>query len=428
MLPAPLARLLARFASDPDDEPLPQSGGNGTAVVLTGGGARGAYQAGVLRGLARLSDAFRPNILTGVSAGALNAAYLAGRAEQPFGEATASLVEVWEALRTEHVFRLDRPGVMGSLTRFVRHSDISPPSEGGLLDTSPLSEFVREHLGPLGEPIDSIERAVEGGHLGAFAITTTSYTTGQSITWVQRGGAEDEQVESWDRPMRRAIRTHVRPEHVLGSSALPFFFPAVRIADGTPGGGWHGDGGIRLTAPLAPALHLGADRVIAINTRHPSTWSEADTPDIPDYPPPGQILGVLMNAVFLDVLDRDAQTQGRINALLEAIPPHERNGHRPVDLLVIRPSQDLAKLAAEYDPKLPPSMRLFTGGDTKPNWMSMVLFDEEYMQRLLEIGEADALARADEIRAFLGVEALPEGGERAPGAGPPDREARERTG
>ena len=137
---------------------------------------------------------------------------------------------------------------------------------------------------------------------------------------------------------------------------------------------------------------------------------------------------VLMNAVFLDVLDRDAQTQGRINALLEAIPPHERNGHRPVDLLVIRPSQDLAKLAAEYDPKLPPSMRLFTGGDTKPNWMSMVLFDEEYMQRLLEIGEADALARADAIRAFLGVEALPEGGERAPGAGPPDREARERTG
>jgi len=410
MLPAPIARLLARFSSDPDDEPLPHEGGHGTAVVLTGGGARGAYQAGVLRGLAKLSPTFQPDILTGVSAGALNAAFLAGRSDLSFDESTDALVKVWQALRTEHIFRLDRPGVMGSLTRFVRQpDDLDPPAEGGLLDTSPLTEFVERHLGPLGEPIHAIDEAIKNGHLGAFAITTTSYTTGQSITWVQRGGEEDELVESWDRPMRRAIRTRVRPEHILGSSALPFFFPAVRIADGTPGGGWHGDGGIRLTAPLSPALHLGADRIIAINTRHPSSRREADTPDIPAYPPPGQILGVLMNSVFLDVLDRDAQTLGRINALLEAIPPADRNGHRPVDLLVIRPSKDLAKLAAEYDPQLPPSMRLFAGGDTKPNWMSMVLFAPDYMRRLIEIGEADVEARADEIREFLGEPAVDRG-------------------
>ncbi|MEO0557261.1 MAG: patatin-like phospholipase family protein [Bacteroidota bacterium] len=407
MLPAPIARLLARFSSDPDEEPLPHEGGHGTALVLTGGGARGAYQAGVLSGLAKLSPSFQPDILTGVSAGALNAAFLAGRSDLAFGQATRALVDVWKALRTEHVFRLDRPGVMGSLTRFVRQpDDLDPPAEGGLLDTTPLAEFVERHLGPVGEPIHSIDEAIRNGHLGAFAITTTSYTTGQSITWVQRDGDGEEPVESWDRPMRRAIRTRVRPEHVLGSSALPFFFPAVRIADGTPGGGWHGDGGIRLTAPLSPALHLGADRIIAVNTRHPSSRREADTPDIPAYPPPGQILGVLMNAVFLDVLDRDAQTLGRINALLEAIPKERRNGHRPVDLLVIRPSKDLAKLAAEYDPKLPPSMRLFAGGDTKPNWMSMVLFDEDYMQRLIDIGEADVEARADEIREFLGEPVL----------------------
>ena len=406
MLPPPLARLLARFSSDPNDEPLPHEGGNGTALVLTGGGARGAYQAGVLRGLARLSPAFRPDILTGVSAGALNAAYLAGRSERPFRTAADALVAVWEGLRTEHVFRLDRPGVMGSLTRFVRQpDDITPPAEGGLLDTTPLSDFVARHLGPLGEPIEAIDRAIAEGHLGAFAITTTSYTTGQSITWVQRGGDDDEDIEAWDRPMRRAVRTRVRPEHVLASSALPFFFPAVRIADGTPGGGWHGDGGIRLTAPLSPALHLGADRVIAVNTRHTATRREADTPEIPAYPPPGQILGVLMNAVFLDVLDRDAQTLGRVNALLEAIPEAERGGHRPVDLLVIRPSQDLARLAADYEPRLPPSMRLFAGGDTKPNWLSMVLFDEDYVRRLVEIGEADVEARADEIRSFLGQSA-----------------------
>lgn len=401
MIPDPLARLFARFRPD-DPEPTPHEGGGGLALVLTGGGARAAYQAGVVRALARRFPSLRPDLLTGVSAGGLNAAFLAARAAQRFTENTDALVDIWTSLQADDVYRIDRPGVLQTLGRVLRRpAEVTPPAEGGFLDTTPLRAFVEEHLGPVGQPIEAIDRAVREGHLGAFALTTTSYTTGQSVTWVQGEG-----FEPWDRPMRRAVRTHVRPEHVLASSALPFFFPAVGIDDPEVGFGWYGDGGIRLTAPLAPALHLGADKVIVVNTRYAPTRGEADQPRIDAYPAPSRILGVLMNAVFLDVIDRDAQTLRRINALLERTPPECWGDFRSVDLLVLRPSVDLATLASGYEPALPPSMRLFLGGigsgeSKSPDWLSMLLFEPEYVDRLVSIGEADVEAQADEIAAFL---------------------------
>ena len=399
MLSAALSRLFGR--EDPAaPEPGPVPGGGGIAFVLTGGGARAAYQAGVLRGLAARFPDLRPGILTGVSAGGLNAAFLAGHAHEPLADAAEALVQIWRDLEGDEVYRSDRPGVMNTLARMVRRSDApEPPAEGGLLDASPLHAFVERQLGPIGQPIRSIGEAVRSGALHAFALTTTSYTTGQSITWVQGEGAEP-----WDRTTRRAVRTDIRPEHVLASAALPFFFPAVRIADPTVGEGWYGDGGIRLTAPLSPALHLGADKVLAINTRYAQTAQEADRPDVQAYPAPGSILGVLMNAVFLDVVDRDAQTLRRINALIEALPPAERNGFRPVDLLTLRPSVDLGSLAGGFEPNLPPSMRLLLGGlgaGESPDWLSMLLFDPGYVERLVAIGEEDVDARYDEIAAFL---------------------------
>ena len=341
---APLHRLLDRLRPD-DPDPLP-GGGGGLALALTGGGARAAYQAGVLRGLARHFPDFRPDILTGVSAGGLNGAFLAAAYHEPFMAAVERLVSVWRDLEAGHVYRLDRPSVAHALARFVRRpAEIAPPAEGGFLDTTPLQEFVTDLLGPLGEPMEAVEAAVQEGRLGAFAITTTSYTTGQSVTWVQGEG-----VEPWDRPMRRAVRARLRPEHVLASAALPFFFPAVAINDPDLGHGWYGDGGIRLTAPLSPALHLGADKILVVNTRYGQSRREAATAKVDAYPPPTRILGILMNAVFLDVLDRDAQTLRRVNELLEATPREEWNGFRPVDLLVLRPSVDLATLAAGFEP------------------------------------------------------------------------------
>lgn len=400
---APFTRLLDRLRFD-DPDPMP-SGGGGLALALTGGGARAAYQAGVLRGLARRFPAFRPDLLTGVSAGGLNGAFLAAASDETFPEAVERLVAVWRELRTDHVYRLDRPTVAHALARFVRRpSEIAPPAEGGFLDTTPLQDFITGHLGALGEPMEAVDAAVREGRLSAFAITTTSYTTGQSVTWVQGEG-----VEAWDRPMRRAVRTRLRPEHVLASAALPFFFPAVAIDDPALGHGWYGDGGIRLTAPLSPALHLGADKILVVNTRYGQSRREADTAKVDAYPPPTRILGILMNAVFLDVLDRDAQTLRRVNELLEATPREEWNGFRPVDLLVIRPSVDLATLATGFEPELPPSMRLVMGGlssgdGRSPDWLSMLLFDPAYVERLLAIGAADVDAQIDEIAAFLGME------------------------
>lgn len=383
----------------------PAGGGGGLALALTGGGARAAYQAGVLRGIARRFPAFRPDILTGVSAGGLNGAFLAAAADGTFAEAVDRLVEVWRELEAGHVYRLDRPTVAGTLARLVRRpAEVEPPAEGGFLDTTPLRDFVVGHLGALGEPMEAVDAAVREGRLGGFAVTTTSYTTGQSVTWVQGEG-----LEPWDRPMRRAVRTRLRPEHVLASAALPFFFPAVSIDDAALGHGWYGDGGIRLTAPLSPALHLGADKILVVNTRYGQSRDEADEPKVEAYPPPTRILGVLMNAVFLDVLDRDAQTLRRINALLAATPRAEWNGFRPVDLLVLRPSVDLATLATGFEPHLPPSLRLALGGlasgDTRsPDWLSMLLFDPGYVERLVQIGEADVQGQLPEIGAFLGME------------------------
>ena len=402
-----LGRLLDRLrrGSPPDDGPAR------LALALTGGGARAAYQVGVVRGLTKRFPAFRPNVLTGVSAGAVNAAYLAAYAAD-VPRAADGLADVWRGLTADRVFRLDRPGVMSTIARTVRPpSTIDPPAEGGLLDTTPLRDFLASLLGPVGQPMPGVAAALAEGHLDAFALTTTSYTTGQSVTWVQRepeaGRTEAEsRVESWDRPMRRAIRTPLRTEHVLASAALPFFFPSVEIRDARLGHGWYGDGGIRLTAPLSPALHLGADKLLVVSTRHPPTRSEADAPKLRDYPPPTRILGVLLNSVFLDVVDRDADVLRRVNALLATTPREDWNGFRPVDLLVIRPSQDLGKLAEGIEPRLPPSMRIVTGGlssgdGASEDWLSMLLFEPTYVERLLALGEADAERHADDLTAFL---------------------------
>ncbi|OZC04676.1 hypothetical protein BSZ36_09380 [Rubricoccus marinus] len=378
-------------------------------MALTGGGARAAYQAGVLKGLAAMFPEHRPRILTGVSAGGLNAAFLANNSEMAYGDAVERLIQIWREIRADEVFDLGGPGVMSSIAQFMRRPDeIEPPARGGILNTAPLHAFVERHLGPIGEPIRGIQNAVDSGALHAFALTTTSYTTGQSVTWVQGDG-----FEPWDRPMRRAVRTHIQPEHVLASAALPFFFPAVKIDDAGMGPGWYGDGGIRLTAPLSPALHLGADKVLVITTRYARSAREAAEHEVEAYPPPSQVLSVLMNAVFLDVIDRDAQTLHRINELIQAIPPEHREGFRPVDLHVIRPSEDIAKLAAGIDPKLPRRMELLTRRlgaqeSQSPDWLSMLLFEDEYVHRLIEIGEADARAQQAEIAAFLGEETAPQ--------------------
>jgi NTE family protein len=187
----------------------------------------------------------------------------------------------------------------------------------------------------------------------------------------------------------------------MASSALPFFFPAIEVD-----GHWYGDGGIRLTAPLSPAVHLGAAKIFAVSTRYARSREEADLPLVAGYPPPAQVAGMLFNAIFLDLLDGDAMHLQQVNQLLAQLPVERWGTLRPIELLVLRPSQDLGRLANDYEAALPRGFRFLTRGlgtrEARSNDMlSLVMFQADYVRRLIEIGEADAAARGDEIASFL---------------------------
>ena len=373
--------------------------------MLSGGGARAAYQVGVLRLLAREFPEFVPGILTGVSAGGINAAYLAAR-QEPFFEKVESLADIWADIRMDDVFRVDLRDLTSRTVRWggrLLSAGKSPlPPAKSLVDTEPLRGLLDRILAGTGGPIGGIEESLKKGWLRSIALTASSYTTGQSVTWVQ--SREDLGIRAWERPQRKSEITALRVDHVMASSALPFFFPAIEVD-----GAWFGDGGIRLTAPLSPAVHLGAQRILAVSTRYTRTREEADRPAIAGYPPPAQVAGVLFNAIFLDLLDTDAFHMKQINELIARLPAHQRDGLRHIDLLVLRPSEDLGRLANAYEPELPRAFRFLTRGlgtrETRSNDMlSLVMFQQDYVRRLIDMGEADAAARLPEIRRFLSPE------------------------
>jgi NTE family protein len=372
--------------------------------VLTGGGARAAYQVGVLRQLARVFPDLSPDVLTGVSAGGINAAYLAAH-QQSFGRKLENLVDIWTSLRIEDVFRVDLRDLasrtVGWGGRLLSGGRSTLPRARSLFDTAPLRSLLDRMLEAKSGSIDGITRSLEDGWLRAIALTASSYTTGQSITWVQTRG--DSGIQTWERPQRRSTSCSLRVDHVMASSALPFFFPAVDVD-----GAWYGDGGIRLTAPLSPAVHLGARHIIAVSTRYAGTREEADRPAVVGYPPPAQVAGVLYNAIFLDQLDSDALHMQQINDFVAWLPEAHRDGLRRIELLVLRPSQDLGRLANAYEPELPRAFRFLTRGlgtrETRSNDMlSLVMFQTDYVKRLIELGEGDAAAWLPEIRRFLSV-------------------------
>jgi NTE family protein len=369
-------------------------------LLLDGGGARAAYQAGVLRGLARGIPGLKFPILTGVSAGAINTAHLAC-AVDPLESAVERLVGLWSAVRVENVFRVDTLRLLRLVAswslRLGTGGRLGTSGARALTDTSPLVEFLRSQIPNDRDRLLAIDDNLRSGRLRAVGVMTTNYSTAQSNTWIQALDAP-----AWTRPNRIASPCFLTIQHILASAALPLFFPSVSLGDE-----WHGDGGIRLIAPLAPALHLGADRVLAISTRY---RFKSDRPEklIPGYPPPAHVAGFLLNAVFLDALDYDLATLERINGLLLAARDRERvrTDLRVVKALILRPSVDLGRLAGEFEVRLPRFFRFLTRGwgtrDTSsPDVLSMLMFQEDYLSRLIEIGEADAAARLDEVREFV---------------------------
>ena len=382
----------------------PLTNPRGLGLVLSGGGARGAYQVGVLQYLARQFPSAIPEILTGVSAGAINAAFIAAR-QEPFVEKLDELAEMWSTLRIDQVFRVDGHDLMWRAVRWggrlVSGGKSPLPPAKSMVDTKPLHEALTRELHATDAGIEGINTSLKNGWLRAFALTASNYTTGQSITWVQT--REDCVMPAWERPQRKSEMCLLRVDHVMASAALPFFFPAIMVD-----GSWYGDGGIRLTAPLSPAIHLGATRILAVTTRYARTREEADRPQITDYPPPAQVAGVLFNAIFLDQLEDDALQLRMINKLIEQQPDASQMGLRPIELLVLRPSQDLGKLANAYEADLPKTFRFLTRGlgtkETRSNDMlSLVMFQTDYVRHLIELGQSDAAAKRDQIAAFLGL-------------------------
>jgi NTE family protein len=372
-----------------------------TALVLTGGGARAAYQVGVLSGLARRHPDLRIPIIVGVSAGAVNAVHLASH-PGAFAGAVTDLVGLWRRLTLDSIFRVDAPALGQNVFRWGTR--LLSGGFGGkvrsLLDTAPLRRLLHDHFATEDGLLRGIGENVRRGALGAVAVSGTSYSTGQSTVWAE--GCCD--IEPWTRPRRRGVPTTLTVEHVMASTALPLLFPAVRVD-----GAWYGDGGIRLSAPLSPAIHLGAGRILVIATQHGASTAEPEPTALHGYPPPADVLGLLLDAALLDALDEDALRLRRTNHLLGKLPPEQRGDFRTIDLLVLRPSRDLARLAGEYERRLPKAFRFLTRGlgtreAMRPDMLSLLLFEPDYVRRLIEIGEADAEERADEMANFLGRE------------------------
>ncbi len=371
-----------------------------TALVLTGGGARAAYQVGVLRALAHILPHGISNpfpIVCGTSAGAINAAAVAAGAND-FHRAARRLQLVWRNFRANQVYRSDPLGIAATGIRWLLEPvlrRLGRKAPVALLDNAPLRDLLRKRL-----DLHELGDMVSSGALRAFAISASCYSTGESISFYQG----NDLLSGWRRARRVGVRAQIGVEHLLASSALPFIFPPVRIRNE-----YYGDGSMRQMAPVSPALHLGAKRVFVISVGRQQT-EEREGAKSDAYPSLAQIAGHAMNSIFLDGLETDVERLQRINRTLRLMPPESRDPDlfqlREVEVLVMRPSEDLGALATQYARALPIAVRLLLsliGGMRRGggNLVSYLLFERDYCRTLIDLGYRDTMARREEVVQFL---------------------------
>jgi NTE family protein len=390
-----------------------------TGLVLSGGGARAAYQVGVLRALmalrretlgadaARLGNPFP--VITGTTAGAINAAALAAQADR-FDAAVESLAQVWLRFSADQVYRADSLGVIRSGAQWLTMLSIGwvlarwrRARPRSLLDNEPLASLLETLV-----PLERIPELCRSGHLRALAVTASSYTSGEHVTFYESHPV----VEPWLRSQRLAVRASVKLDHLLASSAIPFVFPAQLLAP--PGGepGWYGDGSMRNTAPLSAAIHLGAERLLVVGAGRMQEPAGRRV-EAGGYPTLAQIAGHALSSIFLDALAVDVERLRRINRTLALLPDSARGDTplRPVETLLIAPSQRIDDIAADHLGSLPRPVRALlrgagvggAGANARGTALaSYLLFEAPFTSELVALGEADTRARRDEVLQFFG--------------------------
>ena len=381
-----------------------------TGLILTGGGARAAYQVGVLQAIAAiLREAGWPpartpfDIICGTSAGALNATALACRADN-FGEGVQKLLDVWQHIEVEQVYRADSLGVLRSGARWLsllsfgwllRKWRAAPPAS--LLDNTPLVSLLHRML-----DLPRLDAVLSDGLLHALAVTASSYTCGQHLTFYQSAA----EIAPWVRTQRLALPDQIGVEHLLASAAIPFIFPAVPLfLDGHRE--YCGDGSMRQLAPISPAIHLGASKVLVVGSGRPST-PERPAGEAARYPSLAQIAGHSLSSIFLDGLAIDIERLNRINLTLSMLPEEFRDKTplKPVELLVIAPSERLDDIAVRHVASLPAPIRTMLSGigateARGATLASYLLFESTYTCELIRLGQRDTLARQADVLAFF---------------------------
>jgi NTE family protein len=370
-------------------------------LILPGGGARNAYQAGVLKALVEILPENSPNpfpVISGTSSGALNAAILASNATR-FTEGVARMIGIWENFHCGKIFNVDTWTALKSglsWTSSFATAALGRAAPRALLDNTPLREFIESHI-----RLARIQHAIDTGALRALSITASSYSSGLSFSYFQ--GVEG--LRTWQRTRREGVAEEITIDHLMASSAIPLVFPAVWLNDE-----YHGDGSMRESAPLSPAIHLGADRLLIIGVRNPALDPRPSADEDVPYPTIGQITGYMLDTLFMDRLDSDIERMNRVNHVIgetrSRYVEHEDTTLRPIEFLMISPSKDVREISERHIKDFPRSVRLLLRSlgalthESRP-LLSYLLFESPFCQELIELGYQDGLDARGEIAKLL---------------------------